>query len=100
MKAAICTRYGPPEVLQIRDVAEPIPSKGDVKIGIRATVVTASACFIRSAVPNARLFMRIMLRVVIGLTRPRRAIQGSVLAGVVEATGTHVSRFRIGDRVW
>jgi NADPH:quinone reductase-like Zn-dependent oxidoreductase len=41
MKAAICTRYGPPEVLQIRDVAEPVPGKADVLIRIRATAVTA-----------------------------------------------------------
>jgi NADPH:quinone reductase-like Zn-dependent oxidoreductase len=100
MKAAICTRYGPPEVLQIRDVAEPLVGKGDVRIRIRATTVTASDCFIRSAVPKARLATRIMARLVIGITKPRRAIQGAVLAGEIEATGKHVSRFRVGDRVW
>jgi len=100
MKAAICTRYGPPEVLEIQDVAEPVVGKGDVRIRIRATAVTASDCFIRSAVPQARLAMRIMVRLVFGITRPRRAIQGAVLAGEIEATGKHVSRFRVGDRVW
>lgn len=100
MKAAICTRYGPPDVLQIQDVAEPVVGKGDVRIRIRATTVTASDCFIRSAVPQARLPMRIMVRLVFGITRPRRAIQGAVLAGEIEATGKHVSRFRAGDRVW
>jgi NADPH:quinone reductase-like Zn-dependent oxidoreductase len=100
MRAAICTRYGPPEVLQIREVAEPVVGKRDVVIRIRATSVTASDCFIRSAVPQGRLAMRIMVRLVFGLTKPRRAIQGSVLAGEIEATGQHVTRFRVGDRVW
>jgi NADPH:quinone reductase-like Zn-dependent oxidoreductase len=62
IKAAICTRYGPPEVLQIQDVADPVVGNDDVRIRIRATTVTASDCFIRSAVPQARLAMRIMLR--------------------------------------
>jgi NADPH:quinone reductase-like Zn-dependent oxidoreductase len=100
MKAAICTRYGPPEVLQIRDVAEPVVGNGDVQIRIRATAVTASDCFIRSGVPQAKLVTRIMLRLIFGITRPRRAIQGAILAGEIEATGTRVSRFRVGDRVW
>src|SRR5437762_10839232 len=100
MKAAICTRYGPPEVLQIRDVETPVAGKSDVLIRIRATSVTASDCFIRSAIPTARLAMRIMARLVIGITKPRRPIQGAVLAREIEATGTHVSRFRVGDRVW
>ena len=100
MRAAVCTRYGPPEVLQLRDVDEPVVGKHDVLIRIRATAVTASDCFIRSAVPNARLVMRIMLRLVIGMRKPRRPIQGAVLAGEIEATGKDVTRFRIGDRVW
>jgi NADPH:quinone reductase-like Zn-dependent oxidoreductase len=100
MRAAICTRYGPPDVLQVRDVETPVVGKGDVLIRIRATTVTASDCFIRSAIPNGRLAMRIMLRLVIGMTRPRRSIQGAVLAGEIEATGKYVTRFRVGDRVW
>jgi NADPH:quinone reductase-like Zn-dependent oxidoreductase len=100
MRAAICTRYGPPEVLQIQDVPDPVVGKRDVRIRIRATTVTASDCFIRSAVPQATLAMRIMVRLVFGLTKPRRAIQGAVLAGEIEATGQHVRRFRVGDRVW
>ncbi len=100
MRAAVCTGYGPPEVLQIRDVAEPVAGKRDVLIRIGATAVTASDCFIRSAIPQGRLVMRIMLRLVIGMTKPRRAIQGAVLAGEIAATGKDVTRFRVGDRVW
>ena len=100
MKAAICTRYGPPEVLQVREVAEPVTGRNDVLIRIRAAAVTASDVFIRSAIPKGRLAMRVTLRLVVGFTRPRRPILGAVLAGEVAATGPNVTRFRAGDRVW
>jgi NADPH:quinone reductase-like Zn-dependent oxidoreductase len=100
VRAAVCTRYGPPEVLQLQDVAEPVPGAEDVLIRIRATTVTPSDCYIRSAIPSARLAMRLMARVVIGFTRPRRPILGAVLAGEIEAIGRRVTRFHVGDRVW
>jgi NADPH:quinone reductase-like Zn-dependent oxidoreductase len=100
VKAAVCTRYGPPEVLQVREVEEPRLGRRDVRIRIRATAVTASDCFIRSAIPKASLVMRIMVRLAIGITRPRRPIQGAVLAGEIEATSGGVTRFRVGERVW
>jgi hypothetical protein len=100
MKAAVCTRYGPPEVLQLRDVLDPVPGAKDVLIRIRATTVTPSDCYIRSAIPTARLAMRLMARVVIGFTRPRRPILGAVLAGEIEAIGAKVTRFHVGDPVW
>jgi NADPH:quinone reductase-like Zn-dependent oxidoreductase len=80
MKAAVCTRYGPPEVLQLQDVHDPVPGGNDVRI--RATTVTPSDCYIRSAIPSARLAMRLMARVVIGFTRPRRPILGAVIPDV------------------
>ncbi len=100
MKAAVCTRYGPPEVLQVRDVDDPVPGPADVLIRIRATTVTPSDCYIRSAIPSAPLRMRLMARVVIGFTKPRRPILGAVVAGEIEAAGRKVTRFRVGDRVW
>jgi NADPH:quinone reductase-like Zn-dependent oxidoreductase len=100
MKAAVCPRYGPPEVLQLQDVPDPVPGAKDVLIRIRATTVTPSDCYIRSAIPTARLARRLMARVVIGFTRPRRPILGAVLAGEIEEIGTKVARFHVGDRVW
>jgi len=100
MKAAVCARYGPPEVLQLQDVHDPVPGARDVLIRIRATTVTPSDCYVRSAIPSARLAMRLMARVVIGFTRPRRPILGAVLAGEIEAIGRKVTQFRAGDRVW
>jgi alcohol dehydrogenase len=100
VKAAVCTRYGPPEVLQFEDVRDPVPGAKDVLIRIRATTVTQSDCYIRSAIPSASLAMRLMARVAIGFTKPRRPILGAVLAGEIEAIGRKVTRFRVGDRVW
>jgi NADPH:quinone reductase-like Zn-dependent oxidoreductase len=100
MKAAVCTRYGPPEVLQVRDVDDPLPGSNDVVIRIRAVAVTASDVFIRSAIPSGRLVMRLLLRVFVGFRRPRRPILGAVLAGEIELIGKNVTRFRVGDRVW
>jgi NADPH:quinone reductase-like Zn-dependent oxidoreductase len=100
MKAAVCPRYGPPEVLQVQDVPDPVPGAKDVLIRIRATTVTPSDCYIRSAIPTARLAMRLMARVAIGFTRPRRPILGAVLAGEIEAIGRKVTGFHVGDSVW
>jgi NADPH:quinone reductase-like Zn-dependent oxidoreductase len=100
MRAAVSTRYGPPEVLQIREVPDPVVGKRGVLVRIRATAVTASDCYIRSGVPQARLLMRLMLRVMFGFARPRRPIQGAVLAGEIERVGERVTRFGVGDRVW
>lgn len=100
MKAAVCPRYGPPEVLQVQDVADPVPGAKDVLIRIRATTVTPSDCYIRSAIPLASPARRLMARAVIGFTKPRRPILGAVLAGEIEAIGTKVTQYRASDRVW
>jgi len=100
MKAAVCTRYGPPEVLLLQNVRDPVAGAKDVLIRIRATTVTPSDCYIRSMIPSASLAMRLIARAVIGFTRPRRPILGAILVGDIEKIGRKVSRFRVGDRVW
>src|SRR6185503_15293781 len=100
MKAALCTRYGPPEVLQLRDVPKPVPRKRDVLIRIHAAAVTVSDVYIRSGVPTAQLWFRVLSRLAVGLRRPRRSIIGMVMAGEIEAIGSGVTRFRVGDRVY
>ena len=99
MRAAVCTRYGPPEVLQVRDVPKPVPGRHDLLVKVQAAAVTVSDCYIRSMVPTAQLWFRVMGRIAMGLTRPRRPILGAVLAGEIEATGARVRRFRTGERV-
>ena len=98
MKAIICTKYGPPEVLQLREVEKPTPKDNEVLIKIYATAVTASDIFIRgSQIPIQFL---IPMRLMLGLTKPRKSIIGLVLAGEIESIGKDVKRFRIGDQVY
>jgi NADPH:quinone reductase-like Zn-dependent oxidoreductase len=99
MRAVVCTRYGPPEVLQIRDVEKPVPGKKEALIRIRAAAVTSSDWILRSGAPSAPVAMRILMRLVIGVSRPRKGIVGLVLAGDIEDAGEAVTRFRAGDRV-
>lgn len=100
MRAALCTRYGPPEVLQLRDVPQPTPGKRDLLIKVDAAAVTVSDCYIRSMVPTAQLWFRVLGRIAMGFTKPRRPILGATLAGKVEATGAAVRRFRAGEHVY
>jgi NADPH:quinone reductase-like Zn-dependent oxidoreductase len=99
MQAAVCTRYGPPEVLQVQEVPKPVAGAREVLVRVEAAAVSVSDCYIRSGIPAAPLAMRVMARVVIGFRRPRRPILGAALAGTVEATGRRVTHFRPGDRV-
>lgn len=100
MKAVLCTRYGPPDVLQVRDVDTPVPGARDLLIRIHAAGVTVSDCYMRSGVPTARLWFRMMMWLFVGYKGPRRPILGAVLAGEVVETGARVTRFRKGDRVY
>jgi NADPH:quinone reductase-like Zn-dependent oxidoreductase len=98
MKAIICTKYGPPEVLQLREVEKPTPKDDEVLVKIHATAVTASDIFIRSSQIPIRF--RIPMRLMLGLTKPRKSIIGLVLAGEIESIGKDAKRFRIGDQVY
>ena len=98
MKAAVCTRYGPPEVLQVRDVPIPAPGGNQVRIRVAATVVTSSDCYVRGL--NLSPGYRVLARLVLGLTGPRQPILGMVLAGQVESAGPEVTAFAAGDQVF
>jgi NADPH:quinone reductase-like Zn-dependent oxidoreductase len=98
MKAFICTKYGPPEVLQMKEVEKPAPKDNEVLIKIHSTAVTASDIFIRSAQASILLF--IPMRIMMGWTKPRKSIIGIVLAGEIEATGKDIKRFKTGDQVY
>jgi NADPH:quinone reductase-like Zn-dependent oxidoreductase len=87
-------------VLQLQSVAQPTPGEGEVLVKIHATAVTSSDCFVRSAIPSAPMISRIMLRLVVGIAKPRRSVLGMVLAGEIERTGEAVRRLRVGDRVY
>lgn len=98
MKAVVYTRYGPPEVLQIADVAKPIPKDNEVLIKVHATTVTVGDTRMRSfTVPRGQW---LPARLYLGVRKPKRAILGMELAGEVEAVGKRVTRFQVGDAVF
>lgn len=98
MKAAICTRYGNPDVVEIREIAQPQPKPGEVLIRIAATTVSSGDARIRAARFPAGFALP--ARLALGLRRPRRQVLGTELAGVIEAVGSQVTRFRPGDEVF
>jgi NADPH:quinone reductase-like Zn-dependent oxidoreductase len=93
MKAAVHTRYGPPEVVRICDVDRPAVGDRDLLVQVHATTVNRTDCAYRAARPS---FMRLFT----GMTRPRRTIMGTEFAGEVTAVGRSVRSFAIGDRVF
>jgi len=98
MKAAVYTSYGPPDVLHIEEVEKPTPGDGEILIRVRATQVTAADYRIRGS--NFPPMFWLPARIGFGLTRPKKRILGTNLAGEVEAVGKDVTRFKEGDRVF
>jgi alcohol dehydrogenase len=98
MRAVICTRYGPPEVLRLTEVERPTPRRNQICIRIFATAVTVSDCVVRGLKAPRRY--RIVFRLLMGVKAPRQPILGIVLAGDVETIGRNVSSFKEGDQVF
>jgi NADPH:quinone reductase-like Zn-dependent oxidoreductase len=98
MKAVVCTKYGPPEVLRMTQYKKPIPREDEILIKICATSVTNSDIFIRSSRVSPRLL--IPFRIMIGLRKPRKEIIGEVFSGVVTQVGSKIRRFHVGDQVY
>jgi len=93
MRAVIQDRYGPPEVLRIVDVEQPVPAEGEVLVRVRASSVSQTDTHIRRA--SSPLW-----RILLGLRRPRWPTRGVDLAGVVEGVGPGVTEFMVGDAVF
>jgi NADPH:quinone reductase-like Zn-dependent oxidoreductase len=93
MKAVVYDRYGPPEVLHVEEVDQPVPGDDEVLVRVRATTVTQTDCHMRRARPYVWRFM-------LGLRRPKRRILGAEFAGEVAAVGAAVTEFEVGDRVF
>src|SRR5437870_236449 len=98
MRAAVCTAYGPPEVLQIRTMPDPRPRDKEVCIRLVATAVTASDCIVRGL--KLRGVYRLVLRAAFSIRAPRQPIIGMIAAGEIESVGRAVTSFKLGDQVF
>ena len=98
MKAIVQTKYGPPDVLQLKEVEKPTPKDNEVLIRIYATTVTKFDCWQRSC--TAPTGMGLISRIAGGFTKPKKTIIGTELAGEIEAVGKDVKRFKEGDQVF
>ena len=97
MKAVVLTRFGPPEVLQLRDVPKPAPRENELLIRVRATTASAGDCELRGL--KLPLAFRLLFRIYAGL-HPGKLILGQEVAGDIEAVGSAVTRFREGDAIF
>jgi NADPH:quinone reductase-like Zn-dependent oxidoreductase len=100
VKAIICTKYGPPEVLQLKDVEKPVPKDNEILVKIHAATVTMGDCEMRSLKFSGVL--KAMMRLAIGFKGPRKSfsILGQELAGEIESVGSEIRRFNKGDQVF
>ena len=93
MKAIICTKYGPPDVLQLKEVEKPAPKDDEVLIKVYASTVNRTdTAFLR-----AKPFFS---RLITGIFKPNKTIPGTEFAGIIEAAGKNVLSYKVGDKVF
>ncbi len=98
MKAIVYEKYGPPDVLQPKEVEKPVPKDNEVLIKVHATTVTKYDCWCRSS--TAPTGFGILMRIASGIRKPKKPILGTELAGEIEEVGKDVKQFKAGDQVF
>lgn len=93
MKAIIYTKYGPPDVLQLKEVEKPVPKDNEILMRVNATTVNRTDCATIRAIP-------FFLRIITGLFKPGKQTPGTEFAGMIEAVGKNVSSLKVGDKVF
>lgn len=93
MKAVVYTKYGSPDVLQLKEVEKPVPEDGEVLIKVHATTVNRTDCATIRAIP-------FFARIITGIFRPRKQVPGTEFAGDIESVGKNVSSLKAGDKVF
>lgn len=101
MHAVICEKYGPPEVLELREVEKPVAKNDELLIKIHATSVVMGDCELRAQnFPQYSLGLKLVMRLGFGIRGPRKKILGQQCAGEIEAIGDEIASFKPGDQVF
>ncbi len=98
MKAIIYTEYGPPDVLELKEIEKPVPKENEILVKVHATTVTTGDTRLRSL--NVPPGFRFITRLAFGFRKPRNPVLGQELSGEVESTGEEVKLFKKGDKVY
>lgn len=98
MRAVICPKYGPPEVLSIQWIDKPSPKNNEILIKIVASSVNSGDVRVRGLIVGGVL--KIVMRFVLGFSKPRKSVLGNVFSGIVEKVGKNVSSFKVNDEVY
>ncbi len=98
MKAIVASKYGGPEVLQLKEVQKPTPKANEILIKVHATTVTAGDFRMRSFTVPPMFWLP--ARIALGITKPKQPVYGMELAGEVESVGKDVTKFKVGDQVF
>ncbi|MDF1996373.1 NAD(P)-dependent alcohol dehydrogenase [Peribacillus frigoritolerans] len=98
MKAMVCTKYGSPDVLELKEVANPTPKENEILVKVHAATVASGDVRVRSF--NSPFLLWLPMRIFLGLRKPRKPILGVELSGEIEGTGRNVTKFKKGDQIF
>ena len=100
MKAIVCLKYGPPEVLQVKEIDKPTPKDNEILIKVIATTVTAGDITTRSGMKGIPPLMRFFAKLMMGFGKPKKPILGMEFSGEIESVGKDVKLFNKGDQIF